>query len=148
MLFSLTRKFIQTSCLWCVTTLCVLLCASTASNCSRQNHLSQLPAQNDLSARCPFITVPRRNTDHPGWVHDSPPPREMDKAFRDGISIQSHYHIMFVIIIILFGSERRSGPFFCGSLYFSILTPVFLPTSSVCLPISFFLFLGADLQRC
>ena len=57
-----------------------------------------------------------------------------------------YYHILFIIIVFWLGCDRPSGHiFFMPTLLFSILTPLFLPPSSVSL--SYFI-LAAPMRKC
>ena len=54
--------------------------------------------------------------------------------FHCTFSIIKYYHIMFIIIVFLLGCDRQSGLlFFVPALLLSMLTPLFLPSSSVSL---------------
>ena len=57
-----------------------------------------------------------------------------------------YYHILFIIIVFWLGCDRPSGLlFFVPALLFSILTPLFLPPSSVYL--SYFI-LAVPMHKC
>ena len=57
-----------------------------------------------------------------------------------------YYHILFIIIVFWLGCDRPSGlPLFVPALLFSILTPLFLPPSSVSL--SYFI-IAVPMRKC
>ena len=64
---------------------------------------------------------------------------------RFSISIK-YYHIMFIIIVFRLGCDMPSGfIFFVPALLLSILTPLFLPSSSVSLP---YFILAVPMREC
>ena len=65
------------------------------------------------------------------------------------ISFIKYYHIMFIIIIFWLGCDRPSGHiFFVPALLFSILTPLFLPPSSLLRPSLSYLILAVPMRKC